>query len=180
MKKIFLGVALLSLCSVKAQNLFTPNQKVNYKNFNSKKETLLQKEIIKLGDFKGFALQKIILKDLSDQSTYTVFGMMTFHETFDSISKETLTFEKDELSRLIQALENLELNSKKKPENETRLKYTTHNGIEIGSIYDNENKTWNHYFKKSSQLYINNAMNCNTNEIKELIQLLKKAEKTLE
>lgn len=179
MKKLLVGITVLSFYSVKAQNLFTAPQKSNYRNFSSKKETLLQKEIIKIGEFKDLTFQKIILKDLSDQSSYIVFGVMTLHETFDSISKETLTFEKEELTKLIQALESLELNSTKKTENETRLKYITNNGIEIGSTYDDEAKTWVHYVKKSTQLYSNNSINFNNSELKELIKLLKKTEQIL-
>ena len=81
---------------------------------NSRKSTLSEKEITPLSNFKNLNFQKIVLKDLSDGTTETVLGIMTEYETFDNISKKTLTVEKRELSKWIEALQTLE-----KKENET-------------------------------------------------------------
>lgn len=63
--------------------------KLNYQTFTSRKETLIQKEIFKLGEFKGITIQKMVLKNLSDNSSLAVLGLMTYSETFDQISKRT-------------------------------------------------------------------------------------------
>ena len=67
-----------------------------------------EKEIIDLAKFKNINIQKIVLKDLADNSTETVLGLMTEYETFDNISKRTLTVEKPELSKWIESLAILE------------------------------------------------------------------------
>ncbi|GAA5086717.1 hypothetical protein GCM10023210_08880 [Chryseobacterium ginsengisoli] len=54
----------------------------NYQNFSSRKETVIEKEIIKLGKFKDLNFQKIVLKDLSDNSTLNVFAIMALSGNF--------------------------------------------------------------------------------------------------
>ena len=86
-----------------------------FQGLNSKKETLIEKEIIHLGEFKDLIFQKIILKDLSDNSTVSNFGIMTFHETFNTISKRTITLKKEEFDKLIESLLKIEQKSNSKP-----------------------------------------------------------------
>ena len=185
MKKILLSnFLLLMVMLINAQpptvrSTIVNPLKVNYQNFSSRKQTLLEKQIIKLGDFKGLTLEKIILKDTSDNSSLSVLGLMSFSETFDQISKKTTILEKEDLSKLLQTLVKLEQNATSKAENETKFKYLTSNNVEVGSVYDQVLKVWNHYLKIPQSMYNQNAISFNTKELKDLIQLLKKAEQTL-
>lgn len=99
--------------------------KPTYQNFNNRKQTLLEKEIIILGEFKGLTIEKITLKDTSNQSSLSVLGLMTFSETFDQISKKTTILEKEDLSKFIDALEKLKKillqNLRMKPNSNTSL-----------------------------------------------------------
>ena len=104
---------------------------------------------------------------------------MSFSETFDQISKKTTILEKEDLSKLLQTLVKLEQNATSKAENETKFKYLTSNNVEVGSVYDQVLKVWNHYLKIPQSMYNQNAISFNTKELKDLIQLLKKAEQTL-
>ena len=185
MKKILLSnFLLLMVMLINAQpptvrSTIVNPLKVNYQNFSSRKQTLLEKQIIKLGDFKGLTLEKIILKDTSDNSSLSVLGLMSFSETFDQISKKTTILEKEDLSKLLQTLVKLEQNATSKAENETKFKYLTSNNVEVGSVYDQVLKVWNHYLKIPQSMYNQNPISFNTKELKDLIQLLKKAEQTL-
>lgn len=151
----------------------------NYQNFSSKKETVVQKEIIKLGDFKDLHFQKIVLKDLSDDSSLSVLGIMTLSETFDNISRKTITLEKDEVEKLINALEKIQQNSSFKPENDTKYKYTTKSNIETGSNYHAEVKTWEYYLKLPATFYSQNEIQFSQNGLVELIKFLKTAHQKL-
>ena len=185
MKKILLSnFLLLMVMLINAQpptvrSTIVNPLKVNYQNFSSRKQTLLEKQVIRLGDFKGLTLEKIILKDTSDNSSLSVLGLMSFSETFDQISKKTTILEKEDLSKLLQTLVKLEQNATSKAENETKFKYLTSNNVEVGSVYDQVLKVWNHYLKIPQSMYNQNAISFNTKELKDLIQLLKKAEQTL-
>lgn len=154
--------------------------KPTYQNFNNRKQTLLEKEIIILGEFKGLTIEKITLKDTSNQSSLSVLGLMTFSETFDQISKKTTILEKEDLSKFIDALEKLEKNTSTKPANETKFKYLTSTNIEVGSVYNQTLKNWEHYLKIPQSTYNRTAMGFNTNELRDLVKLLKKAEQHLQ
>ena len=54
---------------------------------NSRKGTLIEKKIINLGKFKNLNIQKIVTKDISDNSSDTFLGIMYEYETFDEIFK---------------------------------------------------------------------------------------------
>lgn len=153
--------------------------KLNYQNFNSKKQTLLEKQVIKVGEFKDLTIQKISLKDTSDNSSLSVLGFMTFSETFEQISKKTSILEKDDLFKFIEALQKLEQNATIKAENETKFKYLTSTNIEVGSVYNLNLKIWDHYLIIPQSVYNRNAISFNTDELKELIKLLKKSAQTL-
>ncbi|MBP7498586.1 MAG: hypothetical protein KA796_01820 [Chryseobacterium sp.] len=180
MKKLISTLFLMSCSFVFAQEIFPPivPPKITYRNLNSKKEALVEKKIFPMGDFKDLNFQKIILKNLSDNSSVAVFAIMTQFETFDNISKRTITFEKDELAKLIQSLQTMEQNSITNPEQSTKFKYTTKDGIEIGSVYNSSQKLWENYINMSSVISMS-IIKFNTKELKELVQLLKKAEKSL-
>ena len=186
MKKLLLTIFFLIAISLfNAQPPFikgTQNNplKPTYQNFNNRRQTLLEKQVIKLGEFKDLTIEKITLKDTSDQSLLSVLGLMTFSETFDQISKKTTILEKEELSKFLDALEKLEKNTSTKPENETKFKYLTSNNIEVGSIYNQTLKNWEHYMIIPQSTYNRTAMGFNTSELKDLIKLLKKAEQHLQ
>ncbi len=103
----------LSLFSTFAQEsplTFNRNTEFNsgYNNFNNKKKHFSKKQIFNIGNIKNLNFQKIIIKDSKDNSSLSVLGIMTFFETFDSISKRTITFDKQEVNLLINNLQNLE------------------------------------------------------------------------
>jgi len=174
--KLFLPVLFIAgIQSVDAQ--FKTNEA---KEFNSKKERLIEKEIIEIGNFKDLSFQKIIMKDLTEEaSTLNLLGIMSFHETFNSISKRTITLEKEDLVKLIDAAEQIEKKSNAKPKNEVKYKYLTQSGIEIGSYYNPTSQIWGNYLDLSSRISHLGIIKFSRNELIELIQLLKSAESQL-
>ena len=102
---------------------------------NSKRSVLTEKEIVNLSKFKNLNIQKIVVKDLSDNSTESYLGMMMEYETFDRISKKTLTVEKSELSKLAQSLQTMEQKENEKIGNsEKKYKFALNNNIEFGAV----------------------------------------------
>ena len=159
---------------------FNRNTEFNsgYYKFNNRKETLLEKQIFDIGKIKNLNFQKIILKDSKDNSSFSVLGIMTFFETFDSISKRTITFDKEEVNLLINNLQILEQKTSSKPSTESKYKYLTKNYLEVGSSFNEISNSWTYYIKlpnSSSQ----NPILLDKTEFKELLNILKKIEKDL-
>lgn len=147
---------------------------------NSKKSILLEKEIVNLSKFKDLNIQKIIMKDVADSTTETSIGIMMEYETFDRISKKTLTVEKNELSTLIQSLETLEQKENEKiGESSKKYKFTLTNNIEIGAVYKENQKNWVNYFIFPTEYYSHRVSEFSKDELKDFIKILKKAEKEL-
>ena len=100
---ILIALSIISVSTFAQESPLTFNRNTEfnsgYNNFNNKKETLLEKQIFNIGKIKNLNFQKIILKDSKDNSSLSVLGIMTFFETFDSISKRTITFDKQEVDR---------------------------------------------------------------------------------
>ena len=156
----------------------TEFNKSEYNNFSSKKETLLEKQIVNIGKIGDLNFQKITLKDNKDNASISVLGIMTFFENFDSISKRTITFEKEEVKLLISNLQALEQKTSTKPSVETKYKYTTKNNLEAGSTFDLGSNSWVYFFKLPNY-NLQNATVLDKDEFKELINILKKTEKDL-
>ena len=146
---------------------------------NSRKSILIEKQIFNLGKFKNLNFQKIVSKDMSDNSAENVLGIMIEYETYDNISKKTLTLEKSEVSKLIQSLETLEKKENEKTNIETKYKFVTMSNIEFGSVYDENLKKWTNYIKFPSTMFSQNLNEYTTDELKDLIKILKNAEKEL-
>jgi hypothetical protein len=179
---IFIALSMIpaSTFAQEASLKFNRNTEFNssYNNLNNKKETLIEKQIFSLGKVKDLNFQKIILKDTKEDKSISVLGVMTFFETFDSISKRTITFDKDEVNLLINNLQTIEQKTVNKPNIETKYKYSTNNYLEIGSSFNEELNSWTYYLKlpnSSSQ----NSILLNKNEFKELLNILKKIENDL-
>ena len=102
---ILIALSIISASTFAQESPLTVNRNKEfnsgYNNFNNKKETLLEKQIFNIGKIKNLNFQKIIIKDSKDNSSLSVLGIMTFFETFDSISKRTITFDKEEVNLLI-------------------------------------------------------------------------------
>lgn len=184
MKKIIAIISFTIYYSVNAQTappiIKNPLITSNGLKINSRKGTLIEKRIINLATFKSLNIQKIIIKDTSDNTTENALGIMTEYETYDNISKKTLTIEKPELSKLIQSLQTLEQkenDNKNYPE--TKYKFVTLNNIEFGSIYKENTRIWSNYIKLPFIAYNQNLVEFNKNELKELIKILKNAEQDL-
>ncbi|MDR3025388.1 hypothetical protein [Chryseobacterium sp.] len=146
---------------------------------NSRKGTLIEKKVINVGKFKNLNIQKITTKDASDNSSETFLGIMYEYETFDEISKKTLTIDKNELGKLIQALQTVEQKENEKGNQETKYKFVTINNIEFGSVYREKLSSWANYIKIPSSHYNQNLLEFRQEELKELINILKKAEQEL-
>ncbi|WP_103234775.1 hypothetical protein [Chryseobacterium viscerum] len=146
---------------------------------NSRKGTLIEKKISNLGKFKNLNIQKIVTKDISDSSSESLLGIMYEYETFDEISKKTLTVDKNELGKLIQALQTVEQKENEKTTQETKYKFVTMSNIEFGSIYREKLSSWVNYIKIPSHYLNQNLLEFNKDELKELIGVLKKAEQEL-
>ena len=147
---------------------------------NSKRSVLTEKEIVNLSKFKNLNIQKIVVKDLSDNSTESYLGMMMEYETFDRISKKTLTVEKSELSKLAQSLQTMEQKENEKIGNsEKKYKFALNNNIEFGAVYKENLKTWVNYYIFPTEYYSHSINEFSKDELKELIKLLINAEKEL-
>lgn len=146
---------------------------------NSRKGTLIEKKITNLGKFKNLNIQKIVTKDISDNSSDTLLGIMYEYETFDEIYKKTLTIDKNEFGKLIQALQTVEQKENEKAGQETRYKFVTMSNIEFGSVYREKLSSWVNYIKIPSNHFNQNLLEFNKDELKELIAILKKAEQEI-
>lgn len=179
MKKIFVLILVAVNSFLIAQNSppiprSSSSTISNGLKINSRKGTLIEKQIFNYGKFKNLNIQKIISKDLSDNTAEKVLGIMTEYETFDIISKKTLTIEKLELSKLIQSLQTLQQKENEKTEIETKYKFQTLSNIEFGGVYNEENKKWINYIKFPTTNFNQNLYEFSKEELKDLITLLKK------
>lgn len=147
---------------------------------SSRKDVLVEKEIVNLSKFHNLNFQKITLKDLSDDKVETSLGIMMEYETFDRISKKTLTIEKSELPKIIQSLETLtQQENNKIGDSQKKYKITLINNIEIGAVYKENMKTWVNYYIFPTEYYSHTVQEFSTNELKDLIKLLRSADKEL-
>ena len=146
---------------------------------NSRRSVLIEKQISNIGKFKNLNIQKIVSKDISNDSTEKVLGIMTEYETSDNISKKTLTIDKPELSKLIQSLLILQQKENDKTEVETKYKFLTLSNIEFGGVYNEQTKKWTNYIKFPSTIYSQNLNEYSKEELKDLISILKKVESEL-
>lgn len=184
MKKIILLAFCAAYTSMNAQisppsvkNPFTSPQG---SKINSRNGTLIEKRTVDLGKFKTLNIQKIITKDLSDNSAENVLGIMIENETYDHISKKTLTIEKPELSKLIQSLEIVhQKESESKRQDDTKYKFVTMSNIEFGSVFSNNSKKWINYIKFPASFYSQDLSEFDKEELKQLITILKSAEEQL-
>ncbi len=146
---------------------------------NSRRGTLVEKQIYNLAKFKNLNIQKIVTKDLSDHSSESLLGIMYEYETYDEISKRTLTIDKKELTKLIQSLQILDQKENEKVAQETKYKFVTMSNIEFGGIYSENQKNWNNYIKFPSGIYQQSLNQFDKDELKALIKILKNAEQEL-
>ncbi|MEC5395314.1 hypothetical protein [Bergeyella sp. RCAD1439] len=144
---------------------------------HSRKGVLIEKQVFGMGKFKHLTIQKIVSKDTSDSSTEGVLGIMTEYKTYDAFSQRTLTIDKTELSKLIESLSILYQKENNRAEVETKYKFRTSNNIEFGGVYNAVSKGWENYITLPSRE--NNIYGYSREELKELIDLLKKVEKEL-
>lgn len=117
---------------------------------------------------------------MSDNSTENVLGIMTETETFDTISKKTLTIEKAELIKLLLSLQILDQKGNETQNQEyTKYKFVTLSNIEFGCVYRSYAKNWIHYIKLPSSFNNQNLIEFDKTELKQLIKILKSAEEQL-
>ncbi|TZF98599.1 hypothetical protein FW781_01335 (plasmid) [Chryseobacterium panacisoli] len=183
MKRIIVLISFVSGIWAAAQIAPPPIQRSSPTSrgltINSRKGTLIEKKIINVGKFKTLNIQKIATKDASDNSSETFLGIMYEYETFDEISKKTLTVDKNELGKLIQALHTVEQKENKKSNQETKYKFITMSNIEFGSVYREKLSSWVNYIKIPSSHYNQSLLEFSKEELNELIGILKKAEQEL-
>ncbi|WP_126650763.1 hypothetical protein [Chryseobacterium aureum] len=183
MKRIITVISIVSSAWAAAQIAPPPIQRSAPTSrgpvIHSRKGTLIEKKVTSIGKFKNLNIQKIATKDASDNSTETFLGMMYEYETFDEISRKTLTVDKNELGKLVQALQSVEQKENEKANQETKYKFVTMSNIEFGSVYREKLSSWVHYIKIPSPYLNQNLLEFNKDELKELIGLLKKAEQEL-
>ncbi|HBR10950.1 MAG TPA: hypothetical protein DD740_01815 [Chryseobacterium sp.] len=148
----------------------------NQLKISSRKSAFIQKETFTLGKFKTLNFQKIVSKDLTDNTSESVFAIMILTETYDQIWIKTLTIDKPELSKLISALQVVQQKEQEKTVEETKYKFVTNSGIEFGSVYNNESKLWHNYITFPSGSFNQSFIEFSKDELKDLIKLLKDAE----
>lgn len=186
MKKSISIVSFVFCTLVCAQNITPPpiikNPLTTYGGLkiNSRRGTLIEKRTVELAKFKNLNIQKIVTKDMSDDSTETVLGIMYEYENFDNVSKNTYTIEKPELSKLIQSLQLLEQKENEtKSSQESKYKFLTMSNIEFGGVYNERRKSWTNYVKMPLTFMNQSPNEFSKDELKELINILKNAEKEL-
>lgn len=184
MKKIIVTISCLCCISLIAQTsaplpFSRASTTAGVLKINSRKSTLIEKKTVALAKFKDLEFQKIITRDLSDNSSETVLGVMYEYETYDEVSKKTLTIEKQELSKLIVSLQTLEQKENDKADQETKYKFVTMSYIEFGGVYSKLQNRWINYIKLSSGSYSRSLNEFSKEELKDLIRILKKAEQEL-
>ena len=102
------------------------------------------------------------------------------YENSDNISKNTYIIEKPELSKLIQSLQLLEQKENETKSNqESKYKFLTMSNIEFGGVYNERRKSWTNYVKMPLTFLNQNPNDFTKEELKELINILKNAEKEL-
>lgn len=90
----FAILTLLAISSVLIAQISSPIPRSsslttsNGLKINSRKSILIEKQIFNLGKFKNLNFQKIVSKDMSDNSAENVLGIMLEYETYDSIPKK--------------------------------------------------------------------------------------------
>lgn len=185
MRKITILSSLIFYTIIQAQTSIPPVIKNSLTTFgglkvNSRKGTLVEKKTIDVAKFKNLSIQKIITKDLSDNTTENVLGIMSETETYDNISKRTLIIEKTELSKLIQALQTIEFKqTETKTNQDSKYKFETFSSIEFGSIYKQDSKNWINYIQLPMTFMNQNLTEFNNSELKELIKVFKSIEQEL-
>lgn len=184
MKKIISLLILYFGIYTTAQNsppvVKNPLVKSSGLKIKSREGALLEKETLNISKFKNLNIQKIISKDLSNDSEENSLGFMMEYETYDRISKKTLTVQKTELQQLIEALEIIEKKQNSKVGNsKKKYKFVLANNIEIGAIYKESLKMWINYFIFPTEFYSHSVNEFSKDELKELIRILKSAEKEL-
>lgn len=182
MKKIIVTISCVCCISLMAQTSPPPpfsraSTTIGALKINSRKSTLIEKKTVVLAKFKNLEFQRIITKDLSDNSSETVLGVMYEYETYDEISKKTLPIEKQELSKLILSLQTLEQKENDKADQETKYKFVTMSYIEFGGVYNKLQNSWTNYIKLPSGS--RSLHEFSKEELKDLIRILKKAEQEL-
>ena len=183
MKRIIISICCAFCTSAVAQTSpptiqrsITPSRGLT---ISTRKSTLIEKRITSLSKFKNLNIQKIVTKDVSDNSSESLLGIMYEYETFDEISKKTLTIGKDELGKLIQSLQTMEQKENEKNNQEAKYKFVTTNNMEFGSVYREKSSSWIHYIKIPSPYYNQNLTEFSKEELKELIKILKNAEQEI-
>lgn len=176
---IFVAINSVLLAQNLPTTLKTSSSSSEGLKINSRRSVLIEKQIFNFGKFKNLNIQKIVSKDMSDNSTEKVLGIMSEFETYDNISKMTLTIDKSELSKLIQSLQILEKKENEKTETETKYKFHTFSNIEFGGVFNEESKKWTNYIRFPSTMYSQNLNEYSKDELKDLINLFIKVEKEL-
>ncbi|MEJ8590157.1 hypothetical protein JSO54_02780 [Riemerella anatipestifer] len=183
MKKSLSLVVFIAVNAVLIGQSIPPNFKSsssssNGLSINSRRSVLIEKQVFNIGKFQNLNFQKIVSKDISENSFEKVFGIMIEYETYDNISKRTFTIGKPELSKLIEALTTLQQRENEKIEVETKYKFQTLSNIEFGGVYNEVAKKWTNYIKFPSAI-LQNLNEFSKEELKDLIKLLKKVESEL-
>lgn len=143
---------------------------------NSKKSTLIEKQIVQISKFKNLNFQVITTTDLSTSTSEKYLGISTEFETYDTISKKTLTVDKTELSKLIDALQVLSQKENEKISAiERKYKFETRSNIEFGAVFNEKNNAWLNYIDFPASFNQKFLIEFSKNELNDLIKLLKSA-----
>lgn len=141
---------------------------------NSKKSTLIEKQIIQISKFKNLNFQVITTTDLTTSTSEKYLGISTEFETYDTISKKTLTVDKTELSKLIDALQVLSQKENEKTNGiERKYKFETRSNLEFGAVYNEKNNVWINYIDYPASFNQKFLIEFSKNELNDLVKMLK-------
>lgn len=185
MNKLLILSSLIICACVTAQN--TPPPPISHINRttqgllnNSKKSTLIEKQTIQISKFKNLNFQVITTTDLTTSTSEKYFGISTEYETYDTISKKTLTIDKTELSKLIDALQILSQKENENPNSiEKKYKFETRSNIEFGAVFNEKNNIWVNYIDYPASFNQKFLIEFSKNELNDLIKILKTASEKL-
>lgn len=143
---------------------------------NAAKSNLVEKQIADIAKFKYLTFQVITGTDLTTSKSEKFIGICSEFETYDWISKKTLTMDKAELAKLIDALQNIyQKEGEKSSAVEKKYKFLTASKIEFGAVFNDKSNAWINYIDFPQNFNQKYLIQFSKSELNDLIKILKTA-----
>lgn len=147
--------------------------------FSSRSGTLIQKEFIDIGKIRSLDIKVIKIKDLNSGSKLSALRFEYTSPGAYSSDTHIATLDSDEIDGLIKSITNIQTNVFNTINvNYTEYVYRSRAGLEFGAFYSKSDLKWVPFIKldkySSKSLYP-----LKTEDINNLLELIKKAQQTL-